>query len=485
MAKEMKFFKNLNKQNVISFCRAIFSKDIFGKDVFSKDIFGRAAGFCRAFFGKEFFGKLSGALQTSRLKNIKHQIEQISATDLSFYLITGLFTIMILWAFIFKIDKSINVTGELSPKGRPVIIQNRFEGKVSEIIVEAGKKVQKGDVLVKFETLTDVSSLTENIAENEKAALEMRRLKSQMTFSDQMEKLPGDNQMIFEDQQRLLTSEVGKLRADKEILNKEFELKKIQLENMDNKIANLVENKNLVMSKFTVMQKLYEKGYEGEIAFLEEKQNLSDVQTKILEVKYEREQIALELELIEQKLNALIMEFEKSTSQQLSEAQRIFDLTTIRQNSLDAKINEYTIVAPLDGTISKLLLENPGTVISAGTVLYELIPEGVEIVFYAQIPVASVNELQIGQKANVTLATMDARSEKPIDSQVSYIEEDATEDENGLKFYNAFLSFVDYREQNLIPGVNGTAAILMGKRTVIEYFMEPIFDSMSGALSER
>lgn len=421
--------------------------------------------------------------------NIKHIITDVklntSATDLSFYLATGLFTTLLLWAFIFEIDKSINVKGELSPKGRPVIIQNRFEGKVLEIIVEAGQKVTKGDVLVKFETLTDASSFSENIAENQLASVELRRLKAQIKLEDDFEKIDSDNISIFNDQKRLLASEINKFNSDKEILLKELRLNQIKINNIENNLSNLLGNKNLIESKFSVMDQLYKKGYEGEIAFLEAKQELSDINAKLRQTELEKDQLLTESELINQRLRSLTIEFEKTTSQELSEAQRIFDLTSIRQSSLNAKINEYTIIAPLDGTISKLMLENPGEVISAGTVLYELIPEGVEIVFYAQIPVASVNDLKIGQNANIVLATMDTRKDKPLNAKVTYVEEDSTEDENGLKFYSAFLSFSDLGDISLIPGVDGNASILMGRRSVIDYFLEPIFASMQGALSEN
>ena len=168
MVKEMKFLKNLNN---LKFPRRFFS------------------------FKKE---------NIQEIKQILGEINfNISATDLSFYLVTGLFTFLLLWAFIFEIDKSINVIGELSPKGRPVIIQNRFEGKVLEIIVEAGKQVKKGDVLVRFETLTDASSFSENIAENQKASIELRRLKAQIKLEDDFEKIDGDNISIYNDQQKI------------------------------------------------------------------------------------------------------------------------------------------------------------------------------------------------------------------------------------------------------------------------------------------
>ena len=217
--------------------------------------------------------------------------------------------------------------GELSPKGRPVIIQNRFEGKVLEIIVEAGKKVNKGDVLVRFETLTDASSFSENIAENEKASIELRRLKAQIKLEDDFEKIDGDNLSIFNDQQRLLASEINKFNSDKEILLKELRLTQIKINNIENNLSNLLGNKSLIQSKFNVMDQLYKKGYEGEIAFLEAKQELSDINAKLRETELEKEQLVTESDLINQKMNSLTIEFEKKTSQELSEAQRIFDLT--------------------------------------------------------------------------------------------------------------------------------------------------------------
>ena len=48
-----------------------------------------------------------------------------------------------------------------------------------------------------------------------------------------------------------------------------------------------------------------------------------------------------------------------------------------------------------------------------------------------------------------------------------------------------FLSFDELGKISLIPGVDGNASILMGRRSVIDYFLEPIFASMQGALSEN
>ena len=59
------------------------------------------------------------------------------------------------------------------------------------------------------------------------------------------------------------------------------------------------------------MDQLYKKGYEGEIAFLEAKQELSDINAKLRETELEKEQLVTESDLINQKMNSLTIEFER------------------------------------------------------------------------------------------------------------------------------------------------------------------------------
>ena len=74
--------------------------------------------------------------------------QNLNKTSLLYFLIMSLFFLLLCWASIFQIDKSINVTGELSPLGRPIVVQNRFDGKIAQIDIKLGSFVSKGDVLL-------------------------------------------------------------------------------------------------------------------------------------------------------------------------------------------------------------------------------------------------------------------------------------------------------------------------------------------------
>ena len=84
----------------------------------------------------------------------------------------------------------------------------------------------------------------------------------------------------------------------------------------------------------------------------------------------------------------------------------------VRNDSYEAKLSEYSIVAPVSGLISKLTFTNIGEIAGSGTTLMEIIPEDQPIVFYAQVPVDAVVDVEVGQLAKVTLQlwTQDMKS---------------------------------------------------------------------------
>ena len=67
---------------------------------------------------------------------------------------------------------------------------------------------------------------------------------------------------------------------------------------------------------------------------------------------------------------------------------------------------------------------------------------------------------------------MDTRKNIALEGEVIFIENDATENEEGKRFYSAVISIFEDEENEaeILPGVSGTASILQGKRTIMDYF---------------
>lgn len=81
-------------------------------------------------------------------------------------LITTLLIVTVAWAAIFKLDITVTAYGSLNPEGNIVPVNNAYGGSVSEICVEDGDYVEKGEVLLCLDSTEEqlaVEQLEEDI----------------------------------------------------------------------------------------------------------------------------------------------------------------------------------------------------------------------------------------------------------------------------------------------------------------------------------
>ena len=354
-----------------------------------------------------------------------------------------------------------------------------------ELLVSSGDRVSSGQDLIIFETSADDSDFLENQLESQKLSIQLRRLVAQSKLETSFEDFATDDIEFLEDQLRVLQAEVGTLQSQVKSKETTKQVLLTKISGTESQLNSLQEKFKLAEEKYRIVERLFQKGYEGQIALLESKQEMSTVEQELLDKKIERENLLSDLDIAELDIKTATLDFQRKTSQELAETKKSLELTEIRNSSLSARMSEYSIKASSDGTISRIFVENIGSVTAEGTKLLEIIPSEAPIVFYAKIPVASITDVHVGQEAKITLSTMDTRQVVPIEASVISIDPDATQEEDGSRHYSAILGISESpSDTDLVPGITGSGAILLGKRTVFMYFLEPLWQAMEGALSE-
>ena len=179
------------------------------------------------------------------------------------------------------------------------------------------------------------------------------------------------------------------------------------------------------------------------------------------------------------------MNFDRDVSAEISEVSRQIQFAKINLDTLQRRVEEFEVKSPADGIISKVFFNNVGEVVAQASTLGELIPEGRPLIFAAKLKPGDILEVTKGQETLITLNNMDTRTEPPLIGHVSNVEKNSRVDENFGRYFQVEINFTNPNRTNLIvPGVDGSASILLGKRSVIEYILEPIISSFRGALSE-
>ena len=148
-----------------------------------------------------------------------------------------------------------------------------------------------------------------------------------------------------------------------------------------------------------------------------------------------------------------------------------------------------------------------GTVISPGTILMSLVPK--DEILRAEVWVSNedVGFIHTGQPSKVKLASYQFQKYGMVDGQVIHLSADSSDNSqqgagssappsakspNGQPF--AYRALIDLKAQALIadgirhalsPGMQVTAEIHLGTRTILEYLLSPVMGAFQEAGRER
>ena len=139
--------------------------------------------------------------------------EMTSSQNLNkfFWLSSICFIALVTWSFTFELDKSVIAPGEIKPLGKPIIVQNRFEGKILNLNISQGQEVLKNEKLLSFQTEIDITELNSLNSSIETVKIKVVRLLAQTERKLQFEKKGDFDETIFAEQSELLLNEVQTL----------------------------------------------------------------------------------------------------------------------------------------------------------------------------------------------------------------------------------------------------------------------------------
>jgi multidrug efflux pump subunit AcrA (membrane-fusion protein) len=119
----------------------------------------------------------------------------------------------------------------------------------------------------------------------------------------------------------------------------------------------------------------------------------------------------------------------------------------------------------------------------------EIVPDNEELLVEGKIGVDAIRHLHTDQKAELRFTTFNSRTTPLVLGNVTYISADALADKDGLPYY-----VVQVRPQAdslriagipaLTPGMAAEMYVFMENRSVIDYLLTPISDTLRRAMRE-
>lgn len=359
----------------------------------------------------------------------------------------------IIWACLSKVDVVITSNGSIQPSGSVNVVEAYVSGTVKEIHVAEGQHVNQGDVLIELDTQSievDVNQLNyqKQILEAEQKIYE--QLQSEKSADEINISVYGEDIRPF--LQTILDTD---LSYHNSLDN--FELEKTNTE-LNRQIAQLQ----------------LEEYQSGGTARQQESQKLTIQQ-------YDNT-----IEQIELQINDAKTQYSAQVNSRLSE----IDSQLVEINNSLEKYNlskEYqTITAPVSGYVNSVGVNTLGETVSTAEQLITIVPDDEPVEMVCYVKNMDIADIEIGMEAEIKLEAYPYNRYGTVRGVVKYISPSSFTSEQLGSVYLVKLDIENSNEAiNVFSGLSGTVEIKIGKRTIMDYFMEPIIKGFGDSLKEK
>lgn len=361
------------------------------------------------------------------------------------------------WASHGTLDSVSRAPAQINTALPTQIIQSSSDGVISQLMVEKGDAVSKGQLLVQLEDEQARAGLDDSLGKVAALRTTLARLQAEvfernLAFPDSVRAYP----MLISNQTELYTRRKSALNSEIRTLEQSAALIKRELDKIESLLAN---------------------GDIGEAEVLR-------LQRQMVEVSG---QISLRKSKFFQDAQADMTKTNEELStqeQMLHDRQVIFD--------------RMRIYAPAAGVISKIDIETIGARVRPGEIVMSLLPTGSRLIVSAKMPPSEMAKIRTGLPTMVKLDAYDYTIYGTYPGKVVYISPDALNEKtiHGDTFYykvdvelnqdavpNHNLHFPD-KPVELQPGMTGTVEVFAGSQTLLQYLLKPVIKTLSNALAE-
>jgi hemolysin D len=422
--------------------------------------------------------------------------------------IMALFTIVLIWAFVGKIDIVAVAPGRIVVSNGTKLIQPLEASVVQAIHVQDGDKVKAGQVLIELDPTTaraDNSRVTQERASALSEAWRTQALLEAMSRGKApalpKEALVGEAAEV-EQIQAQLQAEWDDVQARRAKLDADIAAKESELATVREQVAKLKATLPMLEKREADFATLSSQGFVSQHAGQDRTRARIEMEQDLAAYRARREETKAAIKQAEQartawRADTLKTLGERHAKADLQQRQLIEEGTKATQRE---KLT--TLTAPVAGTVQQLAIHTTGGVVTPAQVLLVVVPDQAKVTADVVLENRDVGFVYSGQVAEVKLETFPFTRYGTVPATVTTITADAVvrdpKDSNGNPtsggggaVFPATLTLaqdtiaVDGKRIKLAPGMNLTAEIKTGKRRVIDYLLSPVETYARESMRER
>lgn len=420
-------------------------------------------------------------------------------------LAAGLATLIIgvggflLWAYLTPVAQASAAPGKVIVESNTKTVTHLEGGTLKEILVTDGQKVKAGQLLA-----------TLDITRSHSAELQARQqlFINQVRLARLLAERDGKREFVFEGQaptgmaaaiaDQLVTTETRLFKERQSQYADAIESAITQIEQLEILYGSLKAKQDAHKEQLSYMQKddelllsLASKKLATKPQLNEKRIQMWEMKGRIAEAQAEMGQNRQQLAQAKLTLANLRTDHLRLISEQLQQVQT--EIARGQQEIVSAAdvVEKAAIRSPQDGVVSNIRLLAPGSAITGGSPIMDIVPANQPLLIEAKARAMDIDSIHIGAPAEIHLTSFGADEAYPLKGKVNYVAADSVRDEaSGETTYAIRVKINDgemKKQPNLFmsPGMNAEVYIVNGERTAWTYLTAPLTKSFTRAFREQ
>lgn len=405
------------------------------------------------------------------------------------------------WGTLAPLSSALIAPGEVMVDSYRKTIQHFEGGIVQEIFVRNGDLVEKGQPLIQLDNAQFQAQLDNSFTRMQIFKAELERLTAEQSFSDSVTfsqdllesaKTDKDIANALKQQNALLSARMSAYKQESEALQTRLEQTDAQVQGINAQISGLEKQLALLAEEEEAYTTLYNEGLGDNKRARELNRSIISTQNEINSSQAEVARLKIQNTETQLQIATRKQDYLKDVGERLKQTQgNYFDILEKYQVAKD-RVERSIIRAPEDGTIVDMKIHTIGSVANPGQPLMDLVPSDDSFVVESKVSPRDINDIYIGQQADIRFSAFDARTTKVIEGTVVNVSADRLlTEQDQAPYYLARIQVTEKgrsdmsEDMKLKAGMPAEVMIQRGERTLFNYLLKPLEDSFARSLKEK
>jgi hemolysin D len=408
------------------------------------------------------------------------------------YLLFFLIVFVFLWAGLSEIDRVVTARGKLVTTSSTLLVQPFVTSVVRSLDVREGQVVKKDQLLGTFDPTFAEADLARLQSQARELQARLDRVEAELEGKD-LQASVGDS-LEYNTHRRVLVERLAHHQA--------------RITHFREAINRLLASAEANREDQAILSKRLASAVE--IEGMESQMQIEGNSSKLKVLLAKDQRLALENELQTSVNQEKILRHQVTTAEaELTAYERnrrreiIEEMSTVRAElrSVQEQIAKAARLAflsemhsPVDAVVLKVAERSIGSVVREAEPLITLVPLDAPLEAKVEIEARDIGYVRPGDLVRIKLDAFPFQKHDVMEGKLRIVSEDAFTQEDGLNrgsmYYEAKAGLGDKKLENLpkdarlIPGMTLTAEVVVGRRTVLSYFLYPVMRMLDESIRE-